>query len=470
MSAFLYEGIARNIKSNIETGLLRTGEKLTSVRLLSSELGVSSATVFRAYLELEAEGLIESRPKSGYYVRYKPAERLKPLRKKSITPSVRLITNQDIIREVIHKPNGSGVIDLSAAVPSPALLPLAKIKKSIQRSYLNDALVATRYEESGGNLSLRRYIAQFALNWGKAYREEDILITSGCLEALSLSLRTLTQPGDTVAIESPTYYGLLQLLEGLRLKVIELPADPAIGVSPNQIKKVIQKHAIKALLLIPNFNNPLGSCIPDTHKEQIVAIASESKVPIIEDDIYGELYYGNSRPKNCKTYDEAGWVIYCSSFSKTLVPGFRIGWCIPGRFTEALLKEKFISNIATSSLPQAALMHFLQNGRYELHLKKLRQSLHLQHRQYREAMEEYFPAYVRLTYPQGGYVNWIELPSESNALHLYRKAAAKGIKIAPGQIFSAQADYKNYFRISHGAPYNEAIAHGLKTLGVMIRS
>ena len=285
------------------------------------------------------------------------------------------------------------------------------------------------------------------------------------MEAIALSLSILTKPGDTIALESPVYYGLLQLIQHLKLKIVEIPADPTTGISLDDLEQVIHHQDIKAILMIPNFNNPTGSLVPDENKQRLVAMATEHQIPIIEDDIYGELYFSEPRPKNCKSFDEDGWVIYCSSFSKTLVPGFRVGWCIPGRFHEEFVQRKYVTNISTSSISQAVIAHFLTHGRYDFYLKKLRSALKTQHLQYKRAIFDYFPGKIASSNPQGGFVLWLELPMNKNALKLYQAGVKASIVIAPGQMFFARADYKNYFRISFGKPFDEAVDQALKKLG-----
>lgn len=467
---FLYEEISDNIRQAIESGTLKTGDKLKSVRMLSNELGVSNNTVFKAYFDLEGEGLIESRPKSGYYVKVQRTRQYNSSPKSRVVDNgVCCISNSDVIREVIQLPKRSGFVELSTAIPSPNLLPLSKLKKSIQRSYLNDPYVATCYEEDIGRADLRHLISQFALNWGKVFTQDDVVITNGCMEAIGLSLRATTNPGDTVLIESPTFYGLIQLLDTLKLNVIEIPGDATTGLSIEHVERALENYDVRAILIIANFNNPTGSCMPDMNKKRLVDIATRKQIPIIEDDIYGEIHYADKRPKNLKSFDEGGWVIYCSSFSKSLAPGLRIGWCIPGLFKNRIINEKFVTNLATSSIGQSVIADFLKNGRYELHLKKLRKSLHCQSLKYANAICEYFPKNIYFTQPVGGFVIWLELSESKNALKIYREALKHKISITPGQIFSAQSDYSNYFRISFGTPYNESIDQAMKRLGELVK-
>lgn len=465
---FLYENIAQTIEQSIENGTLQVGDKLDSVRMLSDKMDVSMSTVYNAYYELEAKGLIESRPRSGYYVKFVPSEELKAPEFKNHKIDICEITNREIIDEVIQEDITDEYIQLADAVPSPELLPLAKIKRSIQAAYRNDPENGIRYENHRGNPELRRLISKLSINWNRTFHEDDLIITNGCMEALSVSLRAVTNTGDTVAVESPTYYGIFQLLDSMNLNVIEIPARPGSGISPENLEMVLQGNDVQAVVLIPNFNNPLGSCMPDKSKKEIVDIITHFKVPLIEDDIYGEMFYGEHRPQTCKTFDNEGWVIHCSSFSKTLAPGFRIGWCIPGRFNKDVYYQKYINSVSTPTITQRTIAHFLENGRYDLHLKRLRKALHIQCLKYSQAISEYFPDDTCITQPKGGFVLWIELDESINAFELYREAMTEKISIAPGQIFSTGDQFQNYIRISFGTHYNDEIEHGLEKLGNII--
>lgn len=462
---FLYEDIAKTIEESIENGTLQVGDKLESVRMLSNKMDVSMSTVYNAYYELEAKGLIESRPRSGYYVKFVPKDELKQPEFKNQNVDVQKVTNREMIDEFIQTPVTDDFIDLSNAVPASGLLPMKKIKRSIRAAYRNDPYNGIRYENHRGNPDLRRQISKLAINWNQTFHEDEIIITGGCMEALSVSLRAITNPNDTVVIESPTYYALFQLLESMNLNVIEIPGRPGSGIEPEGLETVLAENDVQAVVLIPNFNNPLGSCIPDGSKQQIVDIVTRRKVPLIEDDIYGELFYGDHRPKTCKTYDTDGWVVYCSSFSKTLAPGFRVGWCIPGRFIEEVTHQKYISNVSSPTLTQQTIGDFLLNGRYDLHLKRLRKALHIQSLKYSQTIKKYFPEDICISQPKGGFVLWIELDEDVNAFKLYREAIKEKVSIAPGQIFSTGDQFQNYIRISFGFPFDDEIDCGLKKLG-----
>jgi len=286
---------------------------------------------------------------------------------------------------------------------------------------------------------------------------------------LSLCIKAITKPGDAVALESPTYFALFQVMESNGLKVVEIPTDPVSGIDIDYLAQAIPKFNIKACLVVNNFNNPLGSCMPDERKKYLVEMLAKKEIPLIEDDIYGELYFGKTRPKTCKTFDKKGLVLHCASFSKSLAPGYRIGWTIPGRFKEKVIRLKRMHTVSTNTLTQAAVADFLSKGRFELHLRHLRKALHTQSLRYIQAVCEYFPEDTRITRPQGGFTLWIEMNKKINAYKLHKRALRHNIGIAPGQIFSSQGNFENCFRISYGEPWTPKIEEGLKTLGKLMR-
>jgi DNA-binding transcriptional MocR family regulator len=325
------------------------------------------------------------------------------------------------------------------------------------------------YEHIQGNEQLRKQIARLSFNWGGSLSEQDVVVTAGCMEALSFCLQAVTKPGDAVAMESPTFYGIFRVMQSLGLNVVEVPTDPIAGINLSYLEKAIPKFDIKACLFVPNFNNPIGSCMPDEKKKKLVELLAKKEIPLIEDDIYGEMYFGKTRPKTCKSFDKKGLVLHCGSFSKSLAPGYRIGWAVPGRFKEKMLSLKRMNNVSTNTLAQSAIAHFLQNGRYELHLRHLRKALHTQCLHYLQAISEYFPSDTKITRPQGGFVLWVEMNKKVDGYKLHKRALKQNIGIAPGQIFSSQGQFHNYFRLSYGLPWSSKVEHGLKTLGELMR-
>lgn len=465
----IYLQVADGLEKMIAEEVLRIGDKLPSVRILSDEYGISVGTALQAYYELEGKGLIESRPKSGYYVRFnhhrfpKTPDQVKP------DTGSHEVSVKDMITSIYSDIVSRDVINFAIAVPDTSLLPTAKINKSVVHALRNCGDQCINYEHTQGNAELRQQIVRLAFNWGGKIKPDQVVVTNGCVEAVMMCLKAVAKYGDTIAVECPAYFGIFQLVENLGLKVVEIPSDPNAGLDLVNLEKAIKKHHVKAIIAVPNFNNPMGSSMSDENKKKLVDIVNKYEVPLIEDDIYGELYFGKSRPKNCKSFDTKGLVMYCTSISKTLAPGFRIGWTIPGRFFEEVKQNKRIQNISGASLTQAAMAHFLKTGRYEYHLKNLRKALQTQSLQYMQAIIQYFPGDVKVSRPGGGFIFWIELNKKIDSFKLRTEAMKHKISIVPGKIFSAGINYSNYIRLSFGKPWSEDVDYGLMMLGKLVK-
>jgi DNA-binding transcriptional MocR family regulator len=465
----LYMQVADGLEKMIAAEVLRIGDKLPSVRVLSEEYGISMGTAFQAYYHLEGRGLIEARPKSGYYVRFNH-NRFPDLPKLvQIEQVSHDVSVNEMIDSIYKDIVAHDVINLALAVPDPSLLPGAKLNKSVVYALRNTKDHCINYEDPQGNIDLRQQIAKLCFNWGGKIKPDEVVVTSGCLEAVTMCLKAVTSYGDTVAVECPTYFGIYQAIESLGLKAVEIPSDPTDGIDLSSLQKSIRRFSIKACVCVPNFNNPIGSCMPDENKKKLVDIITKHNIPLIEDDIYGELYFGKIRPRTCKYYDTKGLVMHCSSLSKSLSPGYRIGWAIPGKFFEQVKQMKRIQNISCPTLTQAAIAHYLKNGRYEYHLKSLRKALHTQSLRYVQAIIKYFPADTKISRPLGGFTLWVELNKKVNAFKLRTEAMKLNISIVPGKIFSASSNYSNCIRISFGQPWNDNMDYGLMILGKLIR-
>lgn len=465
----LYQEVADRIEQLIAKRALKVGDKLLSVRSLSKEQGISLSTAFQAYYHLESKGLVEARPQSGYYVKFSPTHTLDVPQCCDPAEKAVPVTIDEMISSVYKDLRSDKLLNFALGAPAPELLPAAKLNKAVVSALRSAPDSCLNYEHVQGNVELRKQIARQSFNWGGSPSADDIVVTAGCMEALSLTLKAITKPGDAVAIESPTYFGIFQVMESLGLKVVEIPTDPVSGVDLEQLDRAIRRFNVRACLFVCNFNNPMGSCLPDQKKKELVELITRRNIPLIEDDIYGELFFGKTRPRTCKVYDTEGLVIQCGSFSKSLAPGYRIGWVIPGRYKEQIIRLKRMNNVSTNTLAQAAIAGFLANGRYELHLRHLRRALHTQSLRYIEAISRYFPEDTRMTRPQGGFALWIELGRDIDTYQLHKKALKLGIGVAPGQIFSSQGKFRNCFRLSFGMPWSPKVDHGLKTLGDLIR-
>ncbi len=465
-SEILYRKIADTIACQIKTGIWKVGEKLPSLRTISHENGVSLNTAIQAYYQLEKDGLIISLPKSGYIVSYKPLRLSVPA---TTQPSIKAARKEDtdLITEVYHSIEDMSITRFSLGVPEDVLLPIAKLNKELVRAMHSLPGNGTRYEDPQGNIRLRKDIARFTYNWNGNLTEDDIVTTTGVTNSISLALSAITQKGDTIAVESPVYFGLLQLANSLGLRVLELPTNPVTGIEPNALKKVLA--SIKACLLISNFNNPMGSCMPDEHKNAIVSMLSEHDIPLIEDDLYGDVFFGKSRPKPCKAFDEKGLVLWCGSVSKTLAPGYRVGWIAPGKFKEAIIRQKHIHLISTPTLNQVAVANFMENDRYENHLRKLRHELHTNSLHFVQSIMNYFPEETKIITPQGGFMLWVELDKRIDTTALYYRAMQQKISIAPGRMFTLQEQFRNCMRLSYGQHWNPVVEERLMLLGNIIK-
>ncbi len=465
----LYLQVADGLEKMIADEILRIGDKLPSVRVLSEEYGISMGTAFQAYYHLEGRGLIESRPKSGYYVRFN--HRRFPEMPDTTQPEVlsHEVSVNDMIKTIYTDIVAKDVVNFALAVPDASLLPAAKLNKSVVYALRNTKDHCLNYENTQGNVELRQQIAKLAFNWGGKVNPDEVIVTSGCLEAIMMCLKAVTKYGDTVAVESPTYFGINQAIESLGMKVVEIASDPVSGIDLVYLQKAIKKSKIKACVFVPSFNNPFGSCMPDENKKKLVEIINAHNIPLIEDDIYGELYFGKSRPRTCKYYDTKGLVMYCSSLSKSLTPGYRIGWTIPGKFFEQVKQIKRIQNISSPTLTQAAMAHFLKHGRYEYHLKTLRTALHTQSLRYVQAIIKYFPADTKVSRPHGGFILWLELNKKVNAFKLRTEAMKHCISIVPGKLFSASTNYSSCIRICFGKPWSKETDEALMVLGKLIK-
>lgn len=462
---FLYSQVAERLEKMVVGGVWKTGDKLPSVRALSEEQGISLSTAFKAYASLERKGLIEARPKSGYYVRFGPLRKAElPRAPQFATPPTGLSVDE-MLATVYANMTEAGIVQLSIAAPAAELLPAAKLNKCLLAALRDSPTSCLHYENIQGNERLRQQLARLSFNWGGKSAASEVIVTHGCMEALVFCLKSATRPGETVAIERPTYFGIFNLLKSLGLRALEVPTDPVTGPDLNFLEKAVAKKQLDAALFVPNFNNPTGSLMPDAHKQALVAMLAEREIPLVEDDIYGEMYFGKTRPRTCKSYDTKGLVLYCSSLSKTLAPGYRIGWCQPGRYAKRVLQNKLTHCISSTTPTQAAIAQFCETGRLDLHFRNLRKALHTQCLRYLQAIAEYFPPETRVSQPLGGYVLWLELPESVDGFHLYHRARQHQINIAPGQIFSTDGRFSHHIRLGFGTPFSPEIEGSLRTLG-----
>jgi len=466
-----YEALAADVEESIRAGVLRAGDRLASVRHTSTSRGVSASTVFQAYYLLEARGLIRARERSGYYVsagvrRVPPEPDLTSQpRDESITLNV-----SERVFEILESSMTRDVVPFGSAFPSPLLFPLRRLGQAMASSVQTLDPWSTVDDLTPGNAALRRQIALRYLADGLHVHTDEIVITNGALEALNLCLAAVTRPGDSVIVESPTFYAALQALERMGLQVIEVPTHPREGIDLAALENAIARHKPKACWLMTTFQNPLGSLMPQEKKKALVELLALHEVPLIEDDVYAELYFGDKRPAPAKAFDTQGLVLHCSSFSKCLAPGYRIGWAAPGRFAKAVARLKLTTTLSASAPAQLALATYLERGGFDKHLRKLRQTLAAQQTTFAQAVGHHFPAETRATRPAGGYFLWVELPHGVDALEIHRHALSLGISVAPGPIFSASRAFTNCLRLNYGHAWDERADQALATLGRLVKA
>ncbi len=467
----LYQEVAGGIARLIDQGTYRRGERIPSVRALSRQMGVSLATVLAAYGVLEDHGVIEARPQSGYYVLARSA--VPEVGTVSEPPSSAVVPTPLSIGRIctmlMGDPRNRDLVPLGAAIPDPDLLPVDKLTRALGSVTRRQRAQSVLYDSLPGHKGLRMQIARRCLTAGCLVSPDDIVTTQGALEAVNLCLRAICRPGDTVAVESPTFYGFLQTIEALGLDALEIPSSPHYGISLDALAYAIEHHRISACLVVSNFSNPLGSCMAEEAKKSLVELLGSYDIPLIEDDIHGDLCFDDERPSVAKVFDKKGMVLLCSSFSKTIAPGYRVGWVAPGRFQGQVERLKVLTNVSTSMPTQMAIAEFLSNGGYDHHLRKIRKVFRHQTSLMAKAVERYFPEGTRVTRPSGGFVLWVQMPEQVDSLKLYEEALHAGITIAPGPIFSAKQKFRNYARLNAGY-WSATIERAVATLGRLAAS
>lgn len=443
-----YAQLAATLGERIEQGLYRPGDRLPSVRALSEEHGVSISTVQQAYRVLEDDGLVEPRPKSGYFV---PERRELPPMPAMTRPAQRPVdvSQWDQVLEQVRRAPGGDFVQLGRGTPDIASPSLKPLQRAMVHAARRTDLQSLGYEGIQGSLPLREQIARLMLDSGCQVPPSEIVITTGCQEALAITLRAICEPGDIIAIDSPSFHGAMQALKAYGLKALEIPTDPTNGISLEALELAMEQWPVKLILLTPNCNNPLGYIMPDARKRALLTLAARYDVPILEDDVYGELAYAFPRPRSIKSFDNDDRVLLASSFSKTVAPGLRTGWVVPGRYLDRILHFKYIASGTCAPQPQMALAEFVGGGHYEPHIRRMR----AQYQRHRDLMTEwvgrYFPEGARVTRPRGGFMLWVEFDPQFDSVRLNHELRRDNVQVAAGNIFSASGKYRNCIRMNY---------------------
>lgn len=470
----LYENLANEFATLIGSGQLRPGDRLPSVRHLARQRALSISTVVQALRTLESRGMVEARPQSGYFVRRRPA-RLVEAHASAAAPTagpVEVGVSRRLV-QVLRANEAPGMVPLGSALPAPEL----QLGPRLNRLY---ASIARRQPSllaggSHGNLNevpLLHAITRRALEWGCPLAAEDLVVTNSCTEAMTLCLRAVTKPGDTVAVESPTYYLMLQLLEAMGLRALEIPTHPVTGVSVDALELATRTPAaeggVSACLLIPNGANPLGSVMPDAAKQRLAELLAARDVALIEDDIYGDICFTGARPRPIYAFDTSGNTMLCTSFSKTVSPGLRVGFVAAGRRAADIVLQKTLTSGKTNPLTQHVIAGLMESRGFDVHLRTLRRRFAEQIARTRDAVARHFSAETRVTDPQGGFVLWLELSPEVDCTALHRRAVKEGIAFVPGELFSAGGQYRNCLRLACGQPWSGALEDAIRRLGKLV--
>ncbi|MEZ0232838.1 MAG: PLP-dependent aminotransferase family protein [Methylophilaceae bacterium] len=463
----LYVNVATRIRAMIDEGVLRPGEKIFSLRQASQKYAVSISTIIKAYEMLESDGIINSHPQSGYYV---SAPKPTHSKRKDIQPKPEAeLTQAELVLSTLRSIREFGTVPLGSPFPDAHLFPIKKIHNYEKALNADEAGWGVLNDLPPGNESLRQQIAKRYLENGLDISPNDIVITHGATEAINLCLQAVAKPGDTIALEAPGYYALAQAVERMGMRVAEVRTHPTEGIELDALSALIQNVKVAAVLLTANFQNPTSALMPDDKKKALVALLAQHQIPLIEDDVYQELCFGDVTPKPLKAYDEQGLVLHCSSFSKSLAPGYRVGWTTAGRYGKDVERLMFLNSLSIPSAPQIAIAKFMKRDSFEQHLKSLRHTLKSNCVLMRTAIEESFPKGTKISIPTGGYVVWLELPEEIDSLNLYQQCLEKGISIAPGPLFTRKKELTNYIRLNFSHQWTPSIEQAVRTVGSLAR-
>lgn len=459
-----YRAIAEPLRQTFASGALRPGDRVISIRRLAERERVSLPTALDALRVLEADGLIVARPRSGYFI---CGSLHGSLQTAVPRPDPQPVTMATLARDVFGGVDGVSV-PLGASMPDPSWLPLTGLQRSLNATARRIGGAAQSYSVPPGRADLRRQLARRASAWGARFGPDDLIITAGVTQAMRLALKATCRPGDSVAIESPTYFGTLMLLDDLGLQAIEIPTHPQTGLDMDALAVAITRHAPAAVVATPTVQNPLGAIMPIAAKQALVRLLAGSATPLIEDDVYGDLG-GEPRPPACKAFDETGSVLYCSSVSKTLAPGWRIGWIAPGRYRNAVLRARLEESLAGTPLLEAALADFLSGGDYDRHLRRLRLRMAAAVGGIAARVSQRFPMGTQISLPEAGALLWVALPSNVDALGVHRRALLEGIGVSPGHLFSPQSSYRHRLRLNCANAVSPSLLRAVDRIGELCR-
>ena len=469
VTEYKYEEIADEITRSLQKGEIAPGSKLPSLRVMAGRYSCSLSVVMQAYAMLEARGSIYAVEKSGYFADQQDVSPMPSPQKEHFSLQSGIARPVSIMGRIVEASNDNTILPLGAGVPDSSYLPIGSLKKEMNQLMIRNPRSLVDYTDELGDPELRDEISRMMRQRGISAEKDEILLTNGCSEALSLAVQSCSAPGDIIALESPVFPGIIQILKELKRRIITIPTSPETGMDLEKLEEVLDKEEVQAVVITALYQNPLGFVMPEEARVHAMDLAEKYKTTIIEDDIYHDCSFVPGREKPLKSFDTAGRVIYCCSFSKTLAPAFRIGWLTGGNHHRKCRNLKMAQTLGGSGLLQKALAGYLKSPRYLKHLVQLQKTMARQAIEMRTLIKEHFPSGTAVSRPRGGYYLWIQLPEKTNCLELFEQALVNGISTVPGQAFSPEDRYGNCLRITFAAPITPEIRMGIRRLAELIK-
>ncbi|WP_286857371.1 MULTISPECIES: PLP-dependent aminotransferase family protein [Sphingobacterium] len=468
MKTYKFEVFTTKIEKNIREGIFKPGHKLPSVREIREQYHISISTVQNGYEHLMINGLVESVPKSGYYVSNSLETGYKPVRTK----------HRPIVRDAIFKNHlalttslrmGRKISEFNVAAPGDLMVPQKLLLRTMQQVIREQGAGLLRYYPSDGLPMLKDNIVKRAASYQTIINLNELMVTDGALQALYIALATVCNTGDVIAVESPCVFSILEVIRVLKLKVIEIPIDPKNGFDTDFFRKACQKNTVKAIIVTPNFHNPTGIILTDDQKIMLLAIALQYNVAIIENDIYGDLHFQGHRPTTIKRFDESGLVLSYSSYAKTLAPGIRLGWLSAGKFIARAEQIKFALGSTVSPLYQETVNRLLSGSTYDRHVRAFRMQLAKNTYFAINLIATHFPERTYITTPSGGYNLWVKMPDETDMGYFYSQCEKIGVRFTPGYTFSFSDTFDKYFRVVIADSFSPKRIEAIKLVGQRLR-
>jgi DNA-binding transcriptional MocR family regulator len=467
-SEFLYEKIVRQISEALDEGVIVREEKLPSLRLMSRRYHCSLSVVMQAYEVLEAQGRIYSVEKSGFFAADCLSAPLPTPEKEPFSLKSREAKPVSILGRIVEASNDHSTIPLGAGLPDSSYLPLPALKREFHTLLKEQPECLIEYTDELGDPGLRKEIAKIMKLRGVIVNPEEILLTNGCTEALSLAIQSCSSPGDVIVLECPIFMGTIGMLKELKRRIITVPTSPETGMDLGRLEEVLRNEDVKAVVMTALYQNPLGFVMPEEARKQVVELVEHFETVLIEDDVYHDCSFHHAQDRCLKSFDSSGGVIYCASFSKTLSPAMRSGWLIGGTYLHRCRNLKMSLTLGNSGLSQKVLARYLATPGYERHLVRLQKTMSRQAREMSVLLHRYLPEGTAISQPKGGYYLWVELPQGNDTLALFEKALDLGISIVPGKAFSPEERYGNCMRITFASPMTPEIEEGVRNLAALL--